>query len=363
MNIDRRKFLKYCVGSAAALSLPMSVLGKLETALAASNDALPRVIWLNGANCTGCTVSLANLFDDNEPVDVVDLLLNTINLVYHPTLMGAAGDLAVQQLNSGADGSYLLVVDGGIPTAFNGHACMLYTDQGHEVTAMEAVQALAPNAAAVLSIGTCASYGGIPAGGPNPTGTVSVSELIGQPTINIPGCPTHPDWVVWTIAHLLAGETPALDSKNRPAALFNRKIHDRCPYKENQEADTFGVKNACLQELGCKGEKAKADCATRRWNSGTNFCMGAGAICIACTESGFPDQFSPFYKIEYRYDHYDKPPPPLPTPLKPELSDAINSLRAVTGTDVSPGWSVPDVDGDGRMGLAEAISVLRDLAQ
>ncbi len=211
MRIGRRRFLKYCVGSAAALSLPMSVLGKLEEALAAGTE-LPKVIWINGANCTGCTVSLANLFSSTGPADIADLLLNTISLEYHTTLMGAAGDLAVQQLKQAAEGSYVLVVDGGIPTAFGGHSCLLWTDQGQEVTAMEAVQTLAPNAAAVLSVGTCASYGGIPAGGPNPTGIVSVSELIGSPTINIPGCPTHPDWVVWTIASLLAGEMPSLDA-------------------------------------------------------------------------------------------------------------------------------------------------------
>ena len=43
MRVSRRGFLKYCVGSAAALGLPMSVIGKLEEALAA-DGALPTVI-------------------------------------------------------------------------------------------------------------------------------------------------------------------------------------------------------------------------------------------------------------------------------------------------------------------------------
>lgn len=291
----------------------MTVIGKLEQSMAAGGAVLPKVIWLNGANCTGCTVSLANLFSDSGPTDIADLLLNTIDLAFHPTLMGAAGDLAVKQLKDTAQGNYILAVDGGIPTAFNGHTCLLWTDEGKEVTAMEAVQMLAPNADAVLSIGTCASYGGMPAADPNPTGIVSVSELTGINTVNIPGCPTHPDWIVWTIAHLLTGEMPQLDDRSRPTALYGSKLHENCPRKEYDEIKTFGVENRCLKALGCKGPETKSDCPSRKWNNGTNWCIGAGAICIGCTERDFPDQFSPFYKLEYEYKQFDKSGPEDPS--------------------------------------------------
>ena len=319
MQIQRRQFLKYCIGSAAALGLPMTVLGKLEQALAAPGDPLPKVIWINAANCSGCTVSLANLFSTSGPTDIVDLLVNTIDLTFHSTLMGAAGDLAIQQLKETTQGSYILAVEGGVPTAFNGHTCMLWTEVGKDVTAMEAVQMLAPNAAAILSIGTCASYGGMPAGDPNPTGIVSVSELTGLTTVNIPGCPTHPDWIVWTIAHLLSGVMPQLDSHNRPLELYGTEIHKVCPRKEHDEAKTFGIAHKCLEELGCKGPETKSDCPSRKWNNGANWCIGAGAICVGCTERGFPDKFSPFYKVEYSYQDFQKPvatspPNPQPTP-------------------------------------------------
>jgi hydrogenase small subunit len=302
MRIHRRQFLKYCVGSAAALGLPLTVIGKLESALAADGDGLPTVIWLNGANCTGCTVSLANRFSDGEVTDVADLLLNYIDLVFHPNLMGAAGDLAVEQLEAAASGSYILALDGGIPTAFGGHTCLLWTDSsGHEVTAEEAVKRLAPNAAAILSIGTCASFGGIPAGDPNPTGIVSVGELIGKQTINIPGCPTHPDWIVWTVANLLTGVIPELDDQGRPREIFREEVHKKCPRKGTGETKIFGQEGICLKGLGCKGPRTKADCHVRQWNNGTNWCIGANAVCLGCTERGFPDKFSPFYKIEYEY--------------------------------------------------------------
>lgn len=330
MRLQRRQFLKYCVGSAAALGLPMTVLGKLEQALAVGGTTLPKVIWLNAANCTGCTVSLSNLFSDSGPTDIADLLTNTIDLIFHPTLMAAAGDLAVQQLNETAEGSYILAIEGGIPTAYNGNTCLLWSEKVpgsenlHDVTAMEAVERLAPNAAAVLSIGTCASYGGIPAAGSNPTGIVSVGDFTGQNTINIPGCPTHPDWIVWSIAHLLTGETPELDERNRPTALYGTEIHKTCPRKGQGEAKTFGVAEKCLKPLGCRGPETHSDCPSRKWNNGTNWCIGAGAICVGCTERDFPDKFSPFYKVEYSYEQFDKPVEVEPDPDEntPEPTDS-----------------------------------------
>jgi hydrogenase small subunit len=299
MQIGRRQFLKYCIGSAAALGLPMTVVGKLEQALAASGIELPTVIWLNGANCTGCTVSLANYFSSQAPTDVADLLVNTINLAFHPNLMGAAGDLAVAKLHESMSENFILAIDGGIPTAFGGRCCYLWSEIGHEVTAQEAISLLAPQAAAVLCIGTCSSFGGIPGGYPNPTDIKSVSEITGLSTINIPGCPTHPDWIVWTIAQLLTGSIPHLDRDGRPYEFFGgerRLIHERCPYEDRKEADTFGEHHRCLKELGCKGEKTKGDCPTRKWNNRTSWCVEAGAICIGCTENGFPDNFTPFFR-------------------------------------------------------------------
>jgi hydrogenase small subunit len=336
MQIGRRQFLKYCVGSAAALGLPLTVVAKLESALAADGVGLPTVIWLNGANCTGCTVSLANHLSQQAPTDIADLLVNHIDLAFHPNLMGAAGDLAIQTLNQAVNNAYVLAIDGGIPTAFDGHACMLWTENGHEVSAKEAVIRLAADAAAILSIGTCASFGGIPAGNPNPTNILSVSELIGRQTINIPGCPTHPDWILWTVASLLAGVIPELDERGRPREFFREEIHKKCPRKGTGEAKIFGKEGVCLKELGCKGPSTKADCHLRQWNNATNWCIGANAVCLGCTERGFPDEFSPFYKIEYEYR--DQQP-----------VDDNTSLRIIRA-EFRSNSSELSVDGDGSSG-------------
>ncbi len=298
MQVDRRSFLNYCIRSAAGLGLSASLVEKLEQAYAQDGTGLPTVLWLACANCTGCTVSLANRISPEAPTDVADLLINHISLAYHPNLMGATGDLAVETLKSASVSPYILAVEGGVPTAFNGHTCMLWTDGGREVTAMEAVQELAPGALAILSVGTCSSFGGIPSGAPNPTGIASISQLTGLETINIAGCPTHPDWIVWTIAQLLAGSYPTLMGDGRPTGLFggeDREVHERCPREDSPRAQEFGCEDMCLRDIGCKGPQTQADCPTRKWNNGTNWCIGANSNCIACTEAGFPDSFSPLY--------------------------------------------------------------------
>lgn len=300
MKVTRREFLKYCTASAAALGL-QHALGPLAKALAAGNG--PPIIWLSASSCTGCTVSLANRISSSAPVDLADLLINTIDLAYHPNLMGAAGDLAVETLLNSKAGSFILAVEGGIPTLYNGKTAVLWTQNGTEVTALSAVQQLAPKAAKVLSIGTCASFGGISGANPNPTGIKSVSAATGVSTINIPGCPVHPDWVVWTIVQLLAGTTPTLDSTGRPTALFGKTVHSQCSRQDSAWATSLSQTGLCMNNLGCKGRDTYADCPTRKWNNGTNWCVGtnssngngADSLCQGCTQSGFPDKFAPLF--------------------------------------------------------------------
>jgi Ni,Fe-hydrogenase I small subunit len=82
--VDRRDFLRLCLGSAAALGLPLFVVGKIEEVLTADGP-LPTVVWLNGANRIGCTISLANRISLDAPTDVADLLLNFVDLAFTRT--------------------------------------------------------------------------------------------------------------------------------------------------------------------------------------------------------------------------------------------------------------------------------------
>jgi len=287
MNISRRDFLKLCGASAAAIGLTATDLRRLQRALA--NPSAPTVIWLQGSGCTGCTESFLNRISTSDPKTAADVLINSINLTYHPNLMALAGDSAVAQAQAAySKGGYILAVEGGIPTKFNGNACWAWSFNGQDVTFKQAVTDLSAKAAKILCIGTCAAWGGIPAAPPNPTGVKGVKALTGKNTINIAGCPPHPDWIVWAVAQLLAGNNIALDSNGRPTALYGSNVHDNCQRRSNARAITYGIDQACLIYMGCQGPVTNASCPSTLWNNGQNWCVSANARCLGCTSPTFP---------------------------------------------------------------------------
>src|SRR5512136_2236981 len=227
MRITRRDFMKYLSASAVTLGLSNLELSKVEQVLAAPSS--PPVIWLAGSACTGCSVSFMNAV--NPTVDQV--LLNTISLKYHSTLMAAAGDLAVSAATSTASqGGYILVVEGAIPTAASGRYCYVWDEGGVSVTMADAVRRLAANASYIAAVGTCASFGGIPSRFCD-TGVQSLGTFLGRTVVNLPGCPAHPDWVVGSLVSLIGGTVPALDGNGRPTTYYRSQvIHDRCPRRE-----------------------------------------------------------------------------------------------------------------------------------
>ena len=77
---------------------------------------------------------------------------------------------------------------------------------------------LVQNAAATICVGSCSSFGGIPAAAPNPTNAVSVSSLVpGAAIINLPGCPVNATNLTATIVHFMTfGKLPAVDRLGRP---------------------------------------------------------------------------------------------------------------------------------------------------
>ena len=250
MNVSRRDFMKFCGLSAAAVGLSTSELGLLEKALA--NPTGPSVIWLQGSGCTGCSESFLNRIATTGPQTAASVLVDAINLVYHPNLMSLAGQDAVAQAEAAYQkGGYLLAVEGGIPTAFGGRACYAWTYNEQEVTFESAVRTLADKAAGILCIGTCAAWGGIPAAPPNPTGVMGVKALTGKDTINIPGCPTHPDWIVWAVVQLLTGYSdrpghlrPAhpIFQLHRARSLSSKRSHQGHDHRGGQQlSDGFGL--------------------------------------------------------------------------------------------------------------------------
>ncbi len=270
------------------------------------------VVWLQTSTCTGCTISLLNSASPTIKNILIDQVIPGvhINLRFHATVMAGAGEPVIEALESTAEekkGEYILVVEGAVPTARDGIYGAIGERNGKPVEMLERVEDLAQKAMAVLAVGTCASFGGIPAAAPNPTGCKSVRQVleakgIKKPLINIPGCPPHPDWFVGTVASILLNGLPKaedLDDNLRPLAFYGKLIHENCPRRAYFDEGKFAKKpgdEGCLYELGCKGPITYADCPLRRWNNGTNWVIGAGAPCNGCTQPEFPDLVAPFYE-------------------------------------------------------------------
>ena len=270
------------------------------------------VIYLQTAACSGCAASLLNAASPTIKNALIDQIIPGvhINLRFHPVIMAAAGELAISAMEDTAqekkDG-YVLVVEGAIPSTDGALYGAIGERDGKPVPMGDRVAELAKDAMAVIALGTCASFGGISAAAPNPTGCQPVKEFldsrgIAKPLVNIPGCPPHPDWFTGTLASILLNGLPAsedLDDFLRPKAFYGKLIHENCPrrayFDEGKFAKKFGDEG-CLYELGCKGPITYSDCPLRRWNSGTNWVIGAGAPCNGCTQPEFPDMMAPFYE-------------------------------------------------------------------
>ena len=294
MLITRKKFLQIFSGSIAGVALSNLWLPKLLQAADVKNGKgrLP-IVWFQGQNCSGCPVSFIN----TEYPSVDEVLIEVITLEYNPTIMGGTGDTAVailERMASEEKGKFILVIDGSIPIEAEGNYCNIGEINGKSVTAVEWMQILGSTAAAVVAIGTCATWGGIPAAPPNPTKAKAARDIIlDKPLINIPGCPPHPDWIVGTLVHVLKYGIPPLDDIGRPLIFFgpDKVIHDNCELRQYFDAGVFAKEfgeKGCLYELGCKGPIAHCDVSTRGWNSGVNWCNRSGGPCIGCTEPTFP---------------------------------------------------------------------------
>jgi hydrogenase small subunit len=289
-GVSRRDFIKVCSAAAAAVGLPAWAAEKMADRVSTRR---PSIVWLHFQECTGCTESLLRT---SHP-DVASLLLDLVSLDYHETLFAAAGDQSEAALEAARKaGGYVLVVEGAIPRREGGIYCRV---GGHRAT--ELLPECARSAAAVVCIGSCSSWGGVPSAAPNPTDAVGAPEIlkasgIAKPLVTLPGCPANPYNLLGTVLQLATfGTLPRLDERGRPEFAYARTIHEDCPRRPHFDAGRFasaygdeGHRNGfCLYKLGCKGPQTHASCSLQP------FCdvpgawpVGIGHPCIGCTEQG-----------------------------------------------------------------------------
>ncbi len=329
---------------------PPSRIGPLEKV---------HVFWFAGMSCDGCTVAVTGA----EIPSVESLLMGA-----HPGLPRVVLHSTIVDLQSGAnflraheqalrgelDAPYVIVLEGSATEetkametggywASNGEEPWGAGGEGRAVTADEWIARLAPGAAATVAIGTCATWGGIPSAAGNPTGAMSLMDFLGKeyrsafglPVVNVPGCPPIGDNFTETVAAILYflqgfGPLPEFDDLGRPAWLFGETVHRHCVrgayYEEGDFAEEFGDPE-CLVEVGCWGPVVNCNITSRGMIGHFGGCMNAGGPCIGCTMPGFPDKFTPFYKMP--------PGSRVSTSASRTLGRIIRPLRMSTNEDLN----------------------------
>jgi hydrogenase small subunit len=297
--LDRREFVKL----AASLGAAFGIAGLPEPVAAALKKidpaAIPRLLYLQGQSCTGCSVSLLQA----ESPSPLTMITDYSQLAFHADLSATSGRQSLELIEkfvSGQAGPYVLAMEGAIPYAMP-EACVI----GDKPLADYLRRAAATMTAAV-AIGACACDGGIPGAEGNLTGAVGLREFFGREKIDkavvqIRGCSVHPDWVWHTIVHLVKIGMPELTEAGSPSRFFVRSIHETCSRYHDFQQEIFAARlgdKGCLFKLGCLGPQTRADCASRWWNGGQACCIDANAPCIGCASPLFARaKDMPFYRI------------------------------------------------------------------
>ena len=298
MQIKRRQFLKLAASMGAAFGLS-GFPGFVSAALKSiDRDKIPKLIYLQGLSCSGCSVSLLQA----QSPQPLDMITSYSQLVFHGDLSAASGRRALEVIDEFVDGragEYFLAVEGAIPEGMP-EACTLGE---HSFAAY--LEKAARTMAGVVAIGSCATFGGIPAAEGNLTGAIGLPDFYRKRSLKpllltIPGCSVHPDWVWHTISHIVKVGIPKLNQYGSPELFFGSKVHNNCPryhyFQEEIMAEHLGDEG-CLFKVGCLGPDTLADCPTRWWNGGQTWCIDANAPCIGCTAPIFArSKDFPFYR-------------------------------------------------------------------
>lgn len=292
-----------------------------------SADALQEVhvFWLAGMSCDGCSISAIGATSPTAESLMLGIIPGVPKIVlHHPVLSVEAGDDFMEPFHQAAKGEFdkqfVIVCEGSVADErlndknggyFSGLGTRQVDGETQPLPTADLLGLMAPHAAAIIALGTCATWGGIPAAAGNVTGSMGVMDYLGKdyrstlglPVVNIPGCAPQGDNFTETVAAVLlylqgVGPLPEFDSLGRPAWLFTDTVHQGCTrggfFEEGIFAKEYGDKE-CLVDIGCWGPVVQCNINKRGAINHVGGCMNVGAPCIGCTMPGFPDSFAPFY--------------------------------------------------------------------
>ncbi|MGB0732391.1 MAG: HupU protein [Pontibacterium sp.] len=266
------------------------------------------MLWLQSGGCGGCTMSLLGA---EAPDLLTTLAAVDIELLWHPSLSEASGSEVIELLEAIIAGEQtldILCVEGSMMMGPAGTG-RFHIMAGTGKPMIEWVSALAQKANHTIAVGSCAAFGGVTAAGLNVTEATGLQfdgELAGgllgakftspkgQQVINVSGCPVHPDWVTESLMSIALGEhtDDHLDEFGRPRRYADQLVHHGCSrnefYEYKASAEVLGDRGCMMENLGCLGTQAHADCNIRPWN-GQGSCTKGGYACINCTAPEFEE--------------------------------------------------------------------------
>ena len=264
------------------------------------------LLWLQAGSCGGCAMAA---FEHGASGWFNELKNYGINLLWHPSVSEETGDEVLDifsRIESGAESLDIFCVEGSILRGPNGTG-KFNRLSGTDRSMFEWTRRLALHADYTVAVGTCAAYGGIPAGDPDPTDACGLQYDGGEsggalgrdyrskknlPVVNVAGCAPHPGWIMETFQALATGDMTAedFDALGRPKFFAGHLAHHGCSRNEYYEfkasARTLSERGCLMEHLGCKATQAIGDCNQRAWNGGGS-CTHAGYACISCTSPNF----------------------------------------------------------------------------
>ncbi|WP_298358472.1 HupU protein [Rhodoblastus sp.] len=272
------------------------------------SQAWKNLLWLQAGSCGGCTMSM---LEQGASGWFAELKNFGVRLLWHPSVSEESGVevlTILDRIERGETQLDIFCVEGSILRGPNGSG-KFNRLSGTSRSFLDVTRSLATRADFCVAVGTCAAFGGVPAGEPDPTDACGLHydggesggalgrdyrSQKGLPVINVAGCAPHPGWIIETIQALATGDLAAedLDAFGRPAFFAAHLAHHGCSRNEFYEfkasARVLSERGCLMEHLGCKATQAVGDCNQRAWNGGGS-CTHGGFACISCTAPGFED--------------------------------------------------------------------------
>jgi len=246
------------------------------------NDKV-QVLWLSAIACNGNTHSFLNY-------PYMEKFLEDFEFIYHPVIDSNYSLEDIVQKNIQCD---ILLIEGSISDEF----------KRADTSIVKIIQKYAKKVQKVVTIGTCATFGGIfsesdykEASGLhfNKDEKIDKFEDIVDKTISLSGCPVHPEVLVNTLYAIKKSVDLQLDNFLRPKDYFAYTIHNGCTRNEYFEYKVdnhqFGELEGCMfYDHGCQAPFTHGSCNKILWNE-VNSKTRVGLPCMGCTEPSFPKQ-------------------------------------------------------------------------